>query len=297
MMQLRPSDLAREHGLSTQAVRNYERDGCLPPAERTRSGYRVYTEVHAAALRAFLALVRAYGHATAVEVMHAVHDDDLDAALMIIDRGHEQLLRDRSTLESVRAAVDRLTAETAPGRADGTGPVPDRTDSRARRAGGFTASRADLRAGRASEAGADPARAESRSSRGASEASGRSAQWAPFSIGELAHRLNVTPATLRNWEDAGVLAPERDRAGYRRFDAGDVRDAELAHLLRRGGYPLEHIATVVRQVRGAGGTAALSQALEDWRRRLTRQGLAMLDAAAALSRYLHASETGSPRDR
>ncbi|MCD0444964.1 TioE family transcriptional regulator [Glycomyces sp. A-F 0318] len=231
MTNLRPSDLAREHGLSTQTVRNYERDGCLPPAGRTPGGHRAYTEVHAAALRAFLALTRAYGHATAAEVMHALHDGKLDDALMVVDRGHEQLLRDRTTLDAVRAAVTGLTAEPA----------------------------SDLR---------------------------------PFTIGEVAYRLRVTPATLRNWEGAGILAPARDRAGYRRFDAEDVRDAELAHLLRRGGYPLDHIATVVQQVRTAGGAEALSEALEDWRRRLTGQGLAMLEAAAHLSRYLDA---GPPR--
>jgi hypothetical protein len=49
---------------------------------------------------------------------------------------------------------------------------------------------------------------------------------------------------------------------------------------------LSHIATVVQQVRAAGGTEALSAALEDWRRRLTRRGLAMLDAASQLSAYL-----------
>lgn len=232
MDSLRPSDLAREHGLSTQAVRNYERDGFLPPAERTRSGYRIYTEVHAAALRAFLGLARAYGHAVAGEIMHALAAGDLDGVLMIIDRGHEQLLRDRSTLESVRASIGRLTAETQ-------------------------------------------------------DAPGRSGDAVSYSIGELAHRLRVTPATLRNWEDAGILVPSRDPAtGYRVFRADDVRDAELAHLLRRGGYPLGHIATVVEQVRTAGGTEALALALEDWRRKLTQRGLAMLDASAQLSRYL-----------
>ena len=52
-----PADLARQHGISTQAVRNYERDRLLPAAERTPSGYRVYTATHAQALRTFLALV------------------------------------------------------------------------------------------------------------------------------------------------------------------------------------------------------------------------------------------------
>ncbi|THV42497.1 MerR family DNA-binding transcriptional regulator [Glycomyces buryatensis] len=232
MVNFRPADLAREHGLSTQAVRNYERDGFIPPAERTRSGYRQYTEVHAAALRAFLALARAYGHATAGEIMHALGENDLDDVLMVIDRGHEQLLRDRGTLDAVRAAVRRLTA----------GPDDAPVDS---------------------------------------------ANRAPFSVGELAHRLRLTPATLRNWEEAEILAPERDPAtGHRRYDAGDVRDAELAHLLRRGGYPLDHIAVVVGQIRSAGDTETLSRALEDWQRRLTDRGLAMLAAAAELSRYL-----------
>ena len=221
-------DLAREHGISTQAVRNYEQDGFLPPAARTPSGYRVYTEAHAAALRAFLALVPAYGHATAGGIMHAVHDGDLDRALTLVDRGHEQLLRDRETLNSVRKAIEPLT----------TGSVPE------------------------------PA------------ANG-------WSIGELAHRLGVTAATVRAWERAGILVPSRNRAtGYRVFQAADIRDAELAHLLRRGGHPLDRIATVVEQVRTAGGTESLVQALESWQGRLTARGLAMLDAAARLSAYL-----------
>ncbi|MGI5203439.1 TioE family transcriptional regulator [Spirillospora sp. CA-108201] len=227
---MRPTDLAREHGLSAQAVRNYERDGFLPRAERTPSGYRVYTEVHAAALRAFLALVPAFGHAAGGRVMNAVHDGDLDDALLVVDRGHEQVLRDRETLAAVRNAVDHLMAEPGAGRPDAPG---------------------------------------------------------PRTIGDLARRLDVTPATLRNWEGAGILVPARDPAtGYRVFRADDVRDAELAHLLRRGGYPLEHIAMVVRQVRTAGGTGPLAEALEDWRRRLTARGRAMLDASGQLSLYL-----------
>ncbi|MFE7836299.1 TioE family transcriptional regulator [Streptomyces sp. NPDC057474] len=234
MITLRPFDLAREHGLSTQAVRNYERDGFIPAAERTRSGYRIYTEAHAVALRAFLALVPAYGHAAAGQIMLALHEDALDEALLIIDRGHSQSLRDRETLDAVRSAVDHLMAE-----ADTT-PARDRST------------------------GAD----------------GRT-------IGELAHQLQVTPATLRNWEAAGILTPARDpRTGYRVYRATDIRDAELAHLLRRGGYPLDHISTVVRQIRTAGGTDTLSGALDDWRRRLAARGVAMLDAAAHLGEYL-----------
>lgn len=229
---MRPTDLAREHGLSTQAVRNYERDGFLPPARRTPSGYRVYTEVHAAALRAFLALVAAHGHRAAGEIMTALHADALDEALLVIDRGHGQTLRDRDTLAAVREAIGGLPS----------GPAPDP---------------------------------------------------GVWTVGELARRLRVTPATLRKWESAGILAPARDPAtGYRLFRAGDIRDAELAHLLRRGGYPLDRIATVVQQVRTAGGTQMLSRALDEWQRRLTERGVAALDAAARLSDYLRLTGGG-----
>ncbi|MER6028755.1 MerR family DNA-binding transcriptional regulator [Streptomyces sp. NPDC001851] len=233
MSTLRPTDLAREHGISTQAVRNYERHGFIPPAERTASGYRIYTEVHAAALRAYLSLVPAYGYAAAGQIMNAVHRDQRDEALTIIDRGHAQLLRDRDTLEAVRTAVNHLTAESAA--------TPDPA----------------------------PGRATTRT------------------VGELARQLDVTPATLRNWESAGILRPARDPAsGYRVFDTDDIRDAELAHLLRRGGHLLDHIATVVQQIRTAGGTDALAASLDTWQRRLTAQGLAMLHAATRLSAYL-----------
>lgn len=232
MKHLRPHDLAREHGISTQAVRNYERDGFIPLARRTPSGYRTYGEVHATALRAYLALVRAYGYATGGEIMRSLNAGDLDGALTAVDRGHAQLLRDRGTLDAVGRAVEHLTRD----------------------------------AGAAARARADGE---------------------PLSIGELARRLGVTAATLRNWEAVGILSPAREPVtGHRSFGATDVRDAELTHLLRRGGYPLEHIRTVVRQIRTAGGTEALSAALEDWRRRLTVRGVSMLDAAARLGGYV-----------
>ncbi|MFE7191716.1 TioE family transcriptional regulator [Kitasatospora sp. NPDC057541] len=230
---LRPADLAREHGLSPQAVRNYEQDGFLPPAERTATGYRIYTELHATALRTFLALVRAYGHRTAGAIMNAVHDGRTDDALTAVHGGHTQLLRDRETLTAVRAAVDHLATAAVPGdTGEPTGPLPR-------------------------------------------------------SIGELAHRLRLTPATLRTWEAAGILRPARDPAtGYRVFHPSDVRDADLAHLLRRGGHRLQDIAAVVEQIRTAGGTSALGATLAGWQQRLTDRGLAMLNAASHLHNYL-----------
>ncbi|MEU4342050.1 TioE family transcriptional regulator [Nocardia sp. NPDC023852] len=105
---LRPVDLAREHGLSAQAVRNYEADGILPGAERTPHGYRTYTPWHAQALRAFLALLPGHGHHTAASIMQAIHRDATEDALRLIDESHAQLLDDRHTLQAVEAALHDL---------------------------------------------------------------------------------------------------------------------------------------------------------------------------------------------
>ncbi|MFJ3903804.1 TioE family transcriptional regulator [Streptomyces sp. NPDC090025] len=108
---LRPVDLARAHGLSTQAVRNYEEAGILPPADRTAHGYRVYTPLHAQALRVFLALLPGHGHATATAIMRAVHAGDADGAYGLIDDSHVQLLDDRRTLRAVAGALRELAPE------------------------------------------------------------------------------------------------------------------------------------------------------------------------------------------
>lgn len=105
---LRPVDLAREHGLSTQAIRNYEEAGILPAAGRTPHGYRTYTPLHAQALRAFLALVPGHGHQTATSIMQAVNRDAVDEAFRLIDESHAQLLDDRRTLRAVEAALRDL---------------------------------------------------------------------------------------------------------------------------------------------------------------------------------------------
>ena len=58
---MRPVDLARAAGVSTQQVRNLEASGALPEAERSASGYRRYDELHLAALLAYQALAAGMG--------------------------------------------------------------------------------------------------------------------------------------------------------------------------------------------------------------------------------------------
>ncbi|GAA4934556.1 TioE family transcriptional regulator [Streptomyces coeruleoprunus] len=243
---LRPVDLARRHGLSTQAVRNYEEAGILPAADRTPAGYRTYTSLHAAALRAFLALVPGHGHRTATSILRAVNEGEVDEAFRLIDESHAQLLDDRRTLQAVESALRDLEhkRESEPGAASGSG------------------------------AGSEPA------------AVSVSVPGATF-IGPLAGKLGIRPATLRKWERAGLVRPRRDPlTGYRVYDEAAVRDARLAHQLRRGGYLLEQIAPLIAQVRAAGGLEPLEAALGDWRGRLSLRGRAMLNGAAELEAYL-----------
>jgi DNA-binding transcriptional MerR regulator len=106
-------------------------------------------------------------------------------------------------------------------------------------------------------------------------------------VGPLARKLGIRPATLRKWERAGLVQPRRDpQTGYRVYSAADVRDAQLAHQLRRGGYLLEQIAPLIVHVRSAGGVAPLESMLRDWRARLSARSRAMLAGAAALDAYL-----------
>jgi DNA-binding transcriptional MerR regulator len=109
----------------------------------------------------------------------------------------------------------------------------------------------------------------------------------PLTVGELARRLGVHPATLRSWEAEGILRPVRGRVtGYRHYGPDDVRDAEIARQLRRAGYPLTQVARFLRAVWEAGDADALGAFLDAWQDRLTARGRHLLAGAAHLDAYL-----------
>jgi len=214
--------------LSAQAIRNYEDAGALPPAERSETGYRRYTPLHAQALHTFLALRRGHGHQQAMEIMRATNQGDNESAYRLIDAAHVALLAERDTRTEVATALGGLSTTT---------PRP---------------------------------------------VNGR-----PLTVGELARRLGVHPATLRTWETEGILRPERDRVtGYREYGPDCVRDAEIARQLRRGGYLLRQVAQFIESLRDAGGAAALSAFLDSWQDRLTTRSRNLVAGAAQLDAYL-----------
>jgi DNA-binding transcriptional MerR regulator len=110
---LRPVDLARLAGVSTQQIRNYEQAGILPPAPRTPTGYRRYSARHARALLAYRALAGGFGGETGQAIMRAVHAGDLPGALTLIDAGHAALHEQRESLRVASAALEAV-AESPP---------------------------------------------------------------------------------------------------------------------------------------------------------------------------------------
>ncbi|WP_017586353.1 MerR family transcriptional regulator [Nocardiopsis ganjiahuensis] len=109
---LRPVDLARAAGISTQQVRNHADEGILPPTTRTPSGYRVFTDDHRRALLTFRALSAGLGSTTARQIMAAVHAEDLPGALALIDAAHHTLHEQRTALHTAGQALEAIAEQT-----------------------------------------------------------------------------------------------------------------------------------------------------------------------------------------
>ncbi|GAA2997801.1 MerR family transcriptional regulator [Actinokineospora diospyrosa] len=109
----------------------------------------------------------------------------------------------------------------------------------------------------------------------------------PLTTSELARRLGLHPATLRTWEAEGILHPTRSpTTGHRQYTPTTIRDAEIAHQLRQGGYPLTRIAQFIDSLRTVGDTTTLTTFLTAWQTRLTTRSRNLLTAAAHLDAYL-----------
>jgi DNA-binding transcriptional MerR regulator len=62
-----------------------------------------------------------------------------------------------------------------------------------------------------------------------------------WSIGEVAARFGLATHVLRHWEDVGLLRPDRDAAGRRRFGADDVTRVAVVIRSKAAGMSLDQI--------------------------------------------------------
>src|SRR5262245_59940135 len=112
---LRPIDLRRALGLSSQQTNRFERWGLLPPAERSPSGRRRYGQRHLDAVLALRAMQAGCGWRRGCLVMRRVHQGDLAGALALIDERHAALHRQRQEVADTLRALEVLRAGAAPG--------------------------------------------------------------------------------------------------------------------------------------------------------------------------------------
>ncbi|GAB7045808.1 MerR family transcriptional regulator [Catenuloplanes indicus] len=111
-----------------------------------------------------------------------------------------------------------------------------------------------------------------------------------MTISELAAALGVRTSALRHWHAEGLVVPDRDTAGRDRvYSPGAVRDARITDQLRRAGYPIATLRTLLPELRHADARTALDTREAG----LTARSRALLNGAAALSALL-ASPTDMP---
>lgn len=61
------------------------------------------------------------------------------------------------------------------------------------------------------------------------------------SIGAVADRTGLPVETIRFYETSGLLTPQRDRSGHRRYAEADISELEVIQALRQAGMSVKDI--------------------------------------------------------
>ena len=103
--------LGERAGYSTQQVRDLERLGVLPAAERGANGYRRYTPRHETALRAYRAMAAAIGPVPARRLMPRLVTGSLEDAAAAVDDLHAGIAGERARVKEALAGLAVAVAE------------------------------------------------------------------------------------------------------------------------------------------------------------------------------------------
>lgn len=267
---LRTVDVARASGYSVQQVRDLERLGVLPPADREPNGYRAYTAAHVQALRAYRGLASAAGPVEARRLL---------ALLFAGARRAEHRLAEPATrLADAAAAIGGVHVTLARERAEAL---------RAR-----DALRAIQREAGVPGTGA----ADAAHTAGTADAADT------MTITELAAALGVRTSTLRFWEQEGLAVPDRvTTLRARQYGTAAIREARIVAALRSSGYRIpavRDVVTTLRQIDGladglAGGIAETERILDARLDQIAARSVALLRAGAELAAVLERDLPGS----
>jgi DNA-binding transcriptional MerR regulator len=105
------AEVGNRVGYSTQQVRDLERLGVIPSAERTPSGYRLYRLEHVEALHAYRSLAVAAGPVRARTLMPLLLASPLVEAAAIVDDLHSELAGERAAVVDARRGLLLIRAE------------------------------------------------------------------------------------------------------------------------------------------------------------------------------------------
>lgn len=108
---LRTADVARRLGRSVQHVRDLERDGVLPRAERGPSGYRRHTEAHVRWGEAYGALATAVGPVEARTLVLLARTEPVERLAVRLDEVHARLAAERAAVQLAREAAAAIVGE------------------------------------------------------------------------------------------------------------------------------------------------------------------------------------------
>ncbi|WP_103105515.1 MerR family DNA-binding transcriptional regulator [Brevibacillus reuszeri] len=110
---MRPIDIARRLGLSTSTLRNYERQGLVPPSQRSSTGYRMYTQEHLAYFECIEAMSPGFGMEITAQVVRGLQAKQVDSVLWMVTKSQADLYRDRQLAEKNIQMLESQEKETS----------------------------------------------------------------------------------------------------------------------------------------------------------------------------------------
>lgn len=104
----------------------------------------------------------------------------------------------------------------------------------------------------------------------------------PMSIGTLAERFGLATHVLRHWESMGLLTPERDTAGRRRYDTDDLTRVATILCAKEAGLSLDTIGSLNAAIGRARRRDILREEAERLRSHIAaaQAALELIEAAA-----------------
>lgn len=102
---MRPADISRRLGISTTTIRKYEMLGLMPPVPRSKAGYRVLSDEHAAYIVCLREMLPAFSLTEIAKIFEAVMAKEMDTALWIVNKKQADLYEEKLITEKIAKSL------------------------------------------------------------------------------------------------------------------------------------------------------------------------------------------------